>query len=55
MFVVQIMDGRFGGSTISLVKCGKESEVENIFKEKFKEKFGKEPGIIRVNIDDGVC
>ena len=51
----RMMGGGFGGCTVSLVKCGKEQEIEELFCKEYKEKFGKEPKILKVSINDGVC
>lgn len=47
------MGGGFGGCTISLVKCGKETELQELFKTSYLEKYGKDPVVLIVNISDG--
>lgn len=50
----RMMGGGFGGCTVSLVECGREGEVEEIFRGRYLEEFGKECKILRVAVSDGV-
>ena len=49
----RIMGGGFGGCTINLVAEELVSNFKKVVKEKFAEKYGKEPIIIDVVIGDG--
>lgn len=48
------MGGGFGGCTVSLVRCGREDEVEEMYRKRYMEEFGMVVGILRVGIEGGV-
>ena len=51
----RMMGGGFGGCTVTMVKNGFEETLEAKLTKEYEAKYNKIPGILRVNINDGVC
>ncbi len=48
------MGGGFGGSTINLIKSGKEDEYFSFIKKRYKEKYNLESDTYNIEFSNGV-